>query len=92
MQKVFDKLRELQKILLNEFESEAVLEEIPRELNELKKRFHKLGLNGCIRALAEVVRSDLTLVDGIVGLEGDGPWRWDTPKEVNLLVAGQDVV
>jgi predicted nucleic acid-binding Zn-ribbon protein len=42
MQKVFDKLRELQKILLNEFESEAELEEIPRELNELKKRFHKL--------------------------------------------------
>ena len=42
MQKVFDKLRELQKILLNEFETEAELEEIPRELNDLKKRFHKL--------------------------------------------------
>ena len=61
-------------------------------LSEDKKRFHKLGLNDCIRALGEVVRPDLTLVDGIVGLEGDGPWRWGTPKEANLLVAGQDVV
>ena len=42
MQKVYDKLRELQHILLNEFEIEAELEEIPRELNELKRRFHKL--------------------------------------------------
>jgi predicted nucleic acid-binding Zn-ribbon protein len=42
MQKVYDKLRELQHILLNEFEIEAELEEIPRELNDLKRRFHKL--------------------------------------------------
>jgi uncharacterized protein (DUF362 family) len=55
-------------------------------LPEDKKRFHKLDLNDCIRALTQVVRPNLTLVDGIVGLEGDGPWRWGTTKEVNLLV------
>lgn len=57
-----------------------------------KKRFHKRDLNNCIRALGAVVRPDLTLVDGIVGLEGNGPWRWGTPRQANLLVAGQDVV
>jgi predicted nucleic acid-binding Zn-ribbon protein len=43
MQKVYDKLRELQGILLSEFDFEAELEEIPRELNDLKKRHHKVG-------------------------------------------------
>ena len=61
-------------------------------LPEDKKRFHKLDLNDCIQALAQVVRPDLTLVDGIVGLEGDGPWRFGAPKQANLLIAGQDVV
>ncbi len=61
-------------------------------LSDDKKLFHRLHLNDCIRALAEVARPDLTLVDGIVGLEGNGPWRFGTPKQANLLVAGQDVV
>jgi uncharacterized protein (DUF362 family) len=58
-------------------------------LSEDKKRFHKRDLSGCIRAPSVVARPDLTLVDGIVGLEGDGPWRRGTPKEMNLLVAAK---
>lgn len=42
MKQVFDKLRKLQGILLDEFEIEEELEEIPRELNDLKKRHHKI--------------------------------------------------
>ena len=42
MQKVYEKLRELQGVLLNEFYIEEELEEIPKELNELKRKYHKL--------------------------------------------------
>ncbi len=42
MEDVFEKLRKLQGILLDEFEIEETLEEIPRELNELKRRHHKI--------------------------------------------------
>jgi uncharacterized protein len=41
MKSAYDKLRELQDVLLKEFEIEAELEEIPRELNSLKKRFQR---------------------------------------------------
>lgn len=57
-----------------------------------KKRFHMTGLDECIRQLAEVVQPDLTIVDGIIALEGDGPWRFGTRKDANLLVAGTDTV
>ncbi|MFX1411566.1 MAG: DUF362 domain-containing protein, partial [Promethearchaeota archaeon] len=57
-----------------------------------KRRFHRQGLHACIRALGEAVRPALTVIDGIVALEGNGPWQWGQPKEVGLLVAGDDVV
>ncbi|MBC7233717.1 MAG: DUF362 domain-containing protein [Chloroflexi bacterium] len=57
-----------------------------------KRRFHRLGLNECIRALADVVRPALTIVDGIVALEGNGPWRYGRPREMNVLVAGTDLI
>ncbi|MGC8786506.1 MAG: DUF362 domain-containing protein [Anaerolineae bacterium] len=57
-----------------------------------KRRFHRLGLNECIRALADVVRPALTIVDGIIALEGNGPWRYGRPVEMNVLVAGTDMV
>jgi len=57
-----------------------------------KRRFHRQGLHACIRALGQVARPALTIIDGIVALEGNGPWRWGQPKEVGLLLAGDDVV
>ena len=56
-----------------------------------KRRFHRLGLNEHIRSLATVVQPHLTIVDGIVGLEGDGPWGYGQPVQMNVLVAGTDV-
>lgn len=56
-----------------------------------KKRFHKLGLNECIAALARAVRPALTVVDGTIALEGLGPWRFGTPVDMGVIVAGTDV-
>jgi predicted nucleic acid-binding Zn-ribbon protein len=42
MQEVFDKLRKLQEVLLCEFEIEAELEDIPQELNSLKRKFQRV--------------------------------------------------
>jgi len=57
-----------------------------------KRRFHRLGLNECIQALAEVVQPALTIVDGVVALEGDGPWRYGRPLQMNVLVAGTNLI
>jgi len=57
-----------------------------------KRRFHRLGLNECIRALAEVAQPALTIVDGIVALEGDGPWRYGRPVQMELLVGGTNLL
>jgi hypothetical protein len=56
-----------------------------------KKRFHRIGLDGAITALARAVRPALTVVDGIVGLEGLGPWRFGTPVDMGILVAGAGI-
>jgi predicted nucleic acid-binding Zn-ribbon protein len=42
MKKTYEKLRNLQEILLKEFEAESEIDDIPRELNELKKQFGKV--------------------------------------------------
>jgi uncharacterized protein (DUF362 family) len=57
-----------------------------------KRRFHSQGLNESIRALAQAVQPALTIVDGIVALEGNGPWRYGRRLEMNLLVAGTDMI
>ncbi len=57
-----------------------------------KRRFHRDDLSAHIRALGEVARPALTVIDGIMALEGNGPWQWGAPKEVGLLLAGDDVV
>jgi uncharacterized protein (DUF362 family) len=57
-----------------------------------KRRFHRMGLHQCITALGEAVRPALTIVDGIVALEGDGPWRYGHPVAMNVLVGGTDTI
>lgn len=55
-----------------------------------KRRFHALGLHEPIAALSRILRSDLILVDGIVGdltFEEGG-----TPVEMNRIFAGRDPV
>jgi len=57
-----------------------------------KRRFHRVGLDQCIQALAEVAQPALTIVDGIIALESDGAWRFGRPVEMNVLVAGTDLL
>lgn len=57
-----------------------------------KMRFHKMGLHQPIREFGTVVKPDLTLVDGIICVEGDGPGLSGKPKKMNLIVAGQDMI
>lgn len=57
-----------------------------------KKRFHKIGLDRAIAALARAVTPHLAVVDGIVALEGLGPWRFGTPVDMGILVAGTDMI
>ena len=58
---------------------------------EDKAAFHKINLNRAIVALNKLVRPDLTIVDGTVGMEGMGPAS-GTPVNANLLMAGRDIV
>ena len=61
-------------------------------LSKDKKRFHLLGLHEPIAHLAEVVRPDLILIDGIWGLEGDGPSTAGKRKKVGWLIASDNMV
>lgn len=58
---------------------------------EEKKRFHYFGLNQAIAELNAILKPDLHVVDGLIGLEGDGPLA-GTPVGLNLLMAGTDAV
>jgi len=56
-----------------------------------KVRFHReLDLHEAIRALAEAVQPALSIVDGIVGLEGPGPGL-GRPRRAGVIVAGRDM-
>jgi len=60
--------------------------------SETRKAFHRLGLHEPIAELAKVLKPDLCLVDGIVGIEGNGPGELGIPKEVGIVVAGDNMV
>jgi len=57
-----------------------------------KMRFHKMGLHQPIKEFGDVARPDLTVVDGIICVEGDGPGLSGKPKRMDLIVAGQDLI
>jgi uncharacterized protein (DUF362 family) len=54
-----------------------------------KNVLHWAGINECIVDLHSVFPRQFALVDGIVGMEGNGPIQ-GTPKAAGLLVAGSD--
>jgi hypothetical protein len=66
MEEVFDKLRKLQGILLDEFEIERELEEIPRELNEFKRKHAKIE-----RAISDKKKSRVTNEELIAQIRGE---------------------
>jgi uncharacterized protein (DUF362 family) len=56
-----------------------------------KLRFHlEFNLHEAIRALTDAVQPALTIVDGIVGLEGPGP-TIGRSRQAHLIVAGRDL-
>ncbi len=55
-----------------------------------KNVLHWAGINGCIVDITATVRPQFAIVDGIVGMEGDGPIM-GTPKHVGVLVMGRNL-
>jgi uncharacterized protein (DUF362 family) len=56
-----------------------------------KNALHWAGLEGSILDINSTVQPDFAIVDGIVGMEGNGPIQ-GTPKECGVLVMGDDPV
>ncbi|MCX6608095.1 MAG: DUF362 domain-containing protein [Acidobacteria bacterium] len=56
-----------------------------------KNTLHYIGIAESIVALNRQFRQTFAIVDGIVGMEGNGPIQ-GTPKTANVLVFGKDLV
>jgi uncharacterized protein (DUF362 family) len=56
-----------------------------------KNELHVQGISNSILDVAGAVRPDLVIIDGIVGMEGDGPIK-GTAKAAGLLVVSTDPV
>jgi uncharacterized protein (DUF362 family) len=55
-----------------------------------KNVLHWAGINECIADLHAAFPRQFAIVDGVVGMEGNGPIQ-GTPKHAGVLVAGSDV-
>ncbi len=56
-----------------------------------KNELHWRGIDNSIVDIALTRTPELTIVDGIVGMEGDGPLN-GTPKELGALIMGNDLL
>ena len=54
-----------------------------------KNLFHWEGIDKSILDINETVKTDFAIVDGVIGMEGDGPIM-GTPKQAGLLVMGRN--
>lgn len=55
-----------------------------------KNWLHWAGINECIVDITATVKPDFAIVDGIVGMEGDGPIMGD-PKHAGVLIMGRNL-
>ena len=55
-----------------------------------KNELHQVGIPESIVALNRIFRRTFAIVDGIVGMEGNGPIQ-GTPKTAGVLVMGSDL-
>lgn len=55
-----------------------------------KNVLHFAGIDECILDINATIKPHLAIVDGIIGMEGDGPIM-GTPKEVGVLVMGSNL-
>ncbi len=56
-----------------------------------KNKLHHLGIDNSIIGLNRIFRRTFAIVDGVVGMEGNGPIQ-GTPKRAGVLVMGSDLV
>jgi len=56
-----------------------------------KNKLHYIGIPESIVALSRKFRNTFAIVDGVVGMEGNGPIQ-GTPKPTGVLVMGRDLV
>jgi len=61
-----------------------------------KKIFHRFGLSKSIAELSKILKKHdkptLTLIEGLVGLEGLGPLQTGKPKEIGCIILGKNTV
>lgn len=62
-----------------------------RHPDEQQQGAHRIDLGQKFADLYRVRKADLTIIDGIIGMEGQGPHA-GTPVEMNLIVTGADTV
>jgi uncharacterized protein (DUF362 family) len=55
-----------------------------------KNVLHHLGIEGCVYDINATLRPHFAIVDGIVGMEGDGPIM-GTPKKTGVIVMGRNL-
>jgi len=56
-----------------------------------KNKLHYIGIPESVVALSRFFRNTFAIVDGVVGMEGNGPIQ-GTPKPVGALVMGRDLL
>jgi uncharacterized protein (DUF362 family) len=59
--------------------------------DKFKGKYHMKGISKVVVDINSVLRSALTVIDGFVGMEGQGPVD-GTPVQMNLIIAGKDPV
>jgi uncharacterized protein (DUF362 family) len=59
--------------------------------DKFKGKYHMKGISKVVVDINTVLKPALTVIDGFVGMEGQGPID-GTPVQMNLIIAGRDVV
>jgi uncharacterized protein (DUF362 family) len=59
--------------------------------DKFKGKYHMKGISKVVVDINTVLKPAFTVIDGFVGMEGEGPVD-GTPVKMNLIIAGKDVV
>ena len=59
--------------------------------DKFKAKYHAKGISNVVVDINTVLHPAITVIDGFVGMEGNGPVS-GTPVPMNLIIAGTDVV
>jgi uncharacterized protein (DUF362 family) len=59
--------------------------------DKFKAKYHSKGISRVVVDINSVIKPALTVIDGFVGMEGDGPIDGN-PVQMNTIIAGKNVV